>query len=89
MKNIVTLILSNNYNRDHILLIASSIYFSAAIEISGTMGVDAIMAKTGVKMTNTLHTSTMTTANIQLQNGEILSMNFDTPREKIEVFTAQ
>ena len=65
------------------------IYFSAALEISGTMGVDAMVAKTGVKMTNTLHTSTMTTADIQLQNGEIFSMNFDTPRDKIELFTAR
>ncbi|GFS05085.1 apolipophorin long isoform [Elysia marginata] len=61
---------------------------SAALEISGTMSVDAYFTKTGLRMRNTLHTSTSLKGRIQLERGELFTVEFDSPREKMEIFDA-
>ena len=62
---------------------------SAAIVVSGMMGVDAIVTKSSMKMVSTMHTSTQIDGKITLQNGEIFNIELNTPQEKIEVFHVQ
>ncbi|XP_012938169.2 apolipophorins-like [Aplysia californica] len=61
---------------------------SAAIEITGTMFVDAMVTKTGLRMRNTLHTSTALKGRVQLERGQLLNMEFETPQDKMEIFSA-
>lgn len=62
---------------------------SAAIVFSGMMGVDAIVAKSSMKMVSSMHTSTQLDGKISLQNGEIFDIQLNTPQEKMEVFHVQ
>ncbi|RUS87830.1 hypothetical protein EGW08_004429 [Elysia chlorotica] len=62
---------------------------SAALEITGTMSVDSHVTKTGLRMRNTLHTSTSLKGRIQLERGELFTVELDSPQEKMEVFDAR
>ena len=53
------------------------------------MGVDAWIAKTGLKMTNTFHTSTVADGKIQLQDGKIFKFELNMPKERMEIFDFQ
>ena len=63
--------------------------YSAAIEISSKMGVDAFIAKTGLKMVNTFHTSTLADGLISLKDGKVFNMDINIPKERLDVFNAQ
>jgi hypothetical protein len=62
---------------------------SAAIEITGSMSIDAMVTKTGLRMRNTLHTSTALKGSVKLQRGQLLNMVLDTPEDKMEIFNAR
>ncbi len=66
----------------HVMIFHSS----AAIEVTGQMGVDAWIARTGLKIVNTLHTSTLADGKIQLQNGQVFNLDINMPQDKIELF---
>lgn len=65
--------------------IAGSISPSAAVEVEGSMSVDAFVARTGLRMVTTLHTSTVVDGQIQMQGGKLLNIDFNMPRDRIEV----
>ncbi len=69
--------------------IDGSVKPSASILISSEMGVDAWVAKTGLKMTNTFHTSTVLDGKIQLQDGKIFKFDLNMPKERMEIFDFQ
>lgn len=69
--------------------ISGSIRPSAAIEIRGEMGVDAFVAKTGLKMVNTMHSSTILDGLVQLKDGRIFNMDLNMPQDKMEIFSAE
>lgn len=50
---------------------------------------DAHVARTGLKMVSTLHTSTQAKGKIQLENGKIFNMQIDMPEEQTEIVKAQ
>ena len=50
------------------------------------MGVDAWIAKTGLKLVNTLHTSNVADGKIQLQDGLVFVMDINVPSDRIELF---
>ena len=53
------------------------------------MGVDANIASTGLKMTNTFYTSTLADGSITLKDGKIFNLDINLPDERQEVFNAQ
>ena len=57
---------------------------SAAVEIVGTMGVDAFVARTGLRMMTTLHSSVRADGKIQLKNGRVFNMDINWPEDKME-----
>ncbi|GFO07586.1 apolipophorin [Plakobranchus ocellatus] len=62
---------------------------SGALEITGTMSVDAFVTKTGLRMRNTLHSSTALKGHIHIGRGESLSIELESPQEKMEIFDAR
>lgn len=47
---------------------------------------DAFIAKAGLRMVNTLHTSNVADGKIQLQDGQIFNMDINMPSDRIELF---
>ena len=64
-------------------------FYSASMEINGEMGVDAHVARTGLKMQTTLHTSTSTEGKIKMQNGRIFELDIKAPEDNTEIITAK
>ena len=62
---------------------------SAAVEVTSQMGVDAYVARTGLKMVTTLHTSTVAQGKIQLNEGKVFNMDIDVPQDKMEIISAE
>ena len=69
--------------------IAGYIKPSAAVELSTMMSVDAFVSRSGVKMVSTMHTSTALEGTIQLKDGQVLNVDFKTPREKQEIIDVE
>ena len=69
--------------------ISGSVAPSAALEITSTMGIDAVVAKTGLKMVTTLHTSTVAQGKFQLTEGKIFNLDWDIPQDKMEIVSAE
>jgi len=69
--------------------IRGSVRPSAAMEVTGEMGVDAFVAKTGLKIVNTLHTSTLLDGVLQLRDGRVFNLDFNIPQERMEIFNAE
>ena len=63
--------------------------FSAALEISSMMSVDALVTKTGIKMVSNLHTNTMVKGKIQLSEGKVLNAEWDLPEDKMEIISVK
>jgi len=62
---------------------------SGALEVRGEMGVDAFVARTGLKLVNTLHTSNVIQGKIQLLDGNKFNFDIDMPRDQIDLFNAE
>jgi len=53
------------------------------------MGVDAHVAKTGLKIINTLHTSTLLDGVLRLRDGKMFDLDFNLPQDRMEIFNAE
>lgn len=80
-----TSLLSNRFISNYI----SSVVSSGAVAISSLMSVDAGVARTGLKMVTTLHSSTAIDGSIKMEDGQVLVTKFNMPREKIEILNAE
>lgn len=69
--------------------IAGSIKPSAAVEIRAEMGIDAHVTRTGLRMVNTLHSSTVADGRISLQESKIFNLDINLPQDKMEIITAE
>jgi len=69
--------------------INGSVKPSAAMEVTGEMGVDAHFAKTGLKIVNTLHTSTVLEGVLRLRDGKVFDLDFNLPQNRMEIFNAE
>lgn len=63
--------------------------YSAAVEISSMMSVDASVTKSGLKMISTIHSSTLLKGHVELQDGQIFNANLDMPRDKMDIFSVK
>lgn len=57
---------------------------SAALKVDGHMIIDAQVAKAGVKLSSTLHTSTFVDGKIHIADSKVVDIAINTPKEKIE-----
>jgi hypothetical protein len=69
--------------------VSGSVRPSAALEIDASMGVDAVVASTGLKLVNTLHSSTVLDGQIQLRDGRVFNFDWNLPQNKVEIFNAE
>lgn len=53
------------------------------------MGIDAFATRTGLRTVDTLHTSTVANGRVTLRDGKIFELDINTPRNKMEVFSAK
>lgn len=67
----------------------SSVVSSGAIAISSLMSVDAGVARTGLKMVTTLHSSSEIDGSIKMEDGQVFITKINMPREKIEILNAE
>lgn len=58
---------------------------SAAVEIVGEMGVNAQVARTGLRMTTDLHTSSVLEGELLIDSGKVLSLKIKMPKDKVEL----
>ena len=63
--------------------------FSAAVEVTREMSVDAFVAKTSLKMKTTVHSSTVTQGKISLLEGKVFHFDLEMPRDKQEIFSTE
>ncbi|XP_046361600.2 uncharacterized protein LOC124138779 [Haliotis rufescens] len=68
------------------LLIDGTIQPSGAIQIAGTMSMDAFVTKSGLRVFNTWHSSTALKGRVELTRGKILSAELELPQQKMEIF---
>jgi len=69
--------------------ITGSVRPSAALEVQGEFGVDAQVTRTRLRITNTMHTSTVVDGKMALKNGQVFNVDWNMPMQKIEVFSAE
>ncbi|KAH9523468.1 hypothetical protein Btru_040086, partial [Bulinus truncatus] len=62
---------------------------SAALEVTGTMAVDALVANLGLRMRNTMHSSTGIKGRIHINRGRELSVEIEPPKDQMEIFNAK
>lgn len=62
---------------------------SAALDVVGTMSVDAFVASTAIKLKTNMYTSSAIEGNVKIRGSDLVSVKFSFPREKTEIFGAQ
>ena len=67
--------------------IQGSLEPSAAVTVNSVMGIDAFVTQTGLKMVETLHTSTVVSGKVEMESGKLLSVDWNVPRDKVEVLS--
>ncbi|XP_067678851.1 uncharacterized protein [Haliotis asinina] len=71
------------------LLIEGVMQPSGAVEITGMMTVDAFVAKTGLKMVSSVHSSSSLKGRVELSRGQIFNLELDMPQDKMEIFNVK
>lgn len=74
---------------NQIKLIFCSADFSVAIDIVGTMGVDAYYASTGIKLRTNMYSSSAVEGQLKVRGTKLVSLNFNLPKDKIEIINAR
>jgi hypothetical protein len=63
--------------------------FSVAIDVVGTMGVDAYYASTGIKLRTNMYSSSSVDGQLKVRGTKLVSLNFNLPKDKIEIINAR
>jgi len=69
--------------------VTGSVRPSAAVELQGEFGVDAYVTRTRLRVTNTLHTSTLVSGKVTLRDGQVFNAEWNMPQQKMEIFSAE
>ncbi|XP_070206587.1 uncharacterized protein [Littorina saxatilis] len=81
--------LARAFSRPRVLHVDGVIQPSAALKITGTMTMDAIVTRTALRMTGTLYSSTVLKGRVQLDRGKLFDMQLDVPKDKMTMFEAR
>lgn len=69
--------------------ITGSVRPSAAVEVQGEFGVDAQVTRTRLRISNTLHSSTLLDGKLTLKDGQVFNAEWNMPQEKMEILSAE
>ena len=64
-------------------------YYSAAVEISSMMSVDAYVTKSGIKMVSSLLSNTMVKGKLQLSEGQVFNAEWDLPDDRMDIISVK
>jgi len=78
-----------NFSKTHELDVEGKIRPSVAIDIVGTMGVDAYYASTGIKLRTNMYSSSAVEGQLKVRGTKLVSLNFNLPQDKIEIINAR
>lgn len=59
------------------------------MQVNGEMSVDAMMARTGLRLVNNMRTDTLADGKIHLRDGNMFDMDINLPDDSIEIFHAE
>ncbi|GLH12109.1 Apolipophorins, partial [Gryllus bimaculatus] len=62
---------------------------SVAVNVVGTMGVDAYYSSAGIRLKTNLYTSSAVDAQLKVRGKRLVSLAFNLPKDKIEIITAE
>ncbi|PNF37376.1 hypothetical protein B7P43_G17198, partial [Cryptotermes secundus] len=77
-----------DFLKTHELDVEGKIRPSVAIDIVGTMGVDAYYASTGIKLRTNMYSSSAVEGQLKVRGTKLVSLNFNLPKDKIEIINA-
>lgn len=58
---------------------------SGAVNVDGVMSVDALVTRTGLKVTSSLHSSLAMKGRVELDRGRVLSVHVDMPDDRMDI----
>lgn len=78
-----------NFYRNRQLELTGSFNPSVALDIVGTMCLDAYYASTAIKLKTNVYTSSAVDGALKIDGAELVSLKFSLPRDETEIFGAQ
>lgn len=69
--------------------LTGNIHPSVALDVWGTMSVDAYYASTGIKLKTNMYTSSSVEGRVKVRGKELVSITFGIPRDTTEIFGAK
>lgn len=69
--------------------LTGNIHPSVALDVWGTMSVDAYYVSTGIKLKTNMYTSSAIEGKVKVRGKELVSISFDVPRDTTEIFGAK
>lgn len=76
---------AENFLKTKEMDVGTSINPSIALDIVGTMSVDAYFASTGIKLKTSMHTTTAIDAHLKIRGMKLLSIKFGLPKTTNEI----
>ena len=58
---------------------------SGAVNVDGVMSVDALVTRTGLKVTSSLHSSLAMKGRVELDRGRVLNVHVDMPDDRMDI----
>lgn len=65
------------------------VYPSAVVQVDATMLMDANVAKTGIKVSSNVHTSSFMDGKLKIEGGNVIDLAFNLPQDKVELINVQ
>lgn len=69
--------------------LTGNIHPSVALDVRGTMSVDAYYASTGIKLKTNMYTSSAIEGRVKIRGKELISVTFGIPKNTTEIFGAK
>lgn len=66
-----------------------NIHPSVALDVIGSMGIDAYYAETGIKLKTNLYSSSAIEGNVKIRGSKLVSVKLSVPRETTEIIGAR
>lgn len=78
-----------NFYKNGQMDLIGSLSPSVALDVVGTMSLDAYYGSTTIKLKTNMYTSSAVEGSLKIDGSQLVSLKFSLPREKTEIFGAQ
>lgn len=80
---------STNFMKNKSVDLNANIQPNVALDIVGTMSVDAFYASTGIKLKTSLHTSSAVETSVTIRGTQLIRVTFGVPKQTTEILGAK